>query len=123
MASSRMAREFAAEIRLQDSSDAPYRADRAGHDRERDYTRTKFLTENETNVVRMNVMWVTAQVLGHDDSNLTSMSSRRRAGSTHSPRVVSVTVESGRESVWIQTVDTTDLVRGPPNNAESAQWP
>lgn len=70
MALSRQAQEFADEIRLQDWSDAPYRADRAGHDREHDTNQgDQVLSEAETDVVRMNVMWVTAQVLGHSDPN------------------------------------------------------
>jgi hypothetical protein len=69
MALSRLAREFAAEIANHDWSDAPYRADRAGHDRARDRTTCKPLSLDETRIVRMNVMWVTAQVLGHADPN------------------------------------------------------
>ncbi|MDQ2706300.1 MAG: hypothetical protein M3Z25_01050 [Actinomycetota bacterium] len=69
MALSRLAREFAAEIANHDWSDAPYRADRAGHDRTKDHSTCEQLSLNETRVVRMNVMWVTAQVLGHADSN------------------------------------------------------
>lgn len=71
MALSRLAREFAAEIRLQDWSDAPFRADRAGHNRERDTNRgTEVLTPRQTDIVRMNVMWVAAQVLGYSDPNV-----------------------------------------------------
>lgn len=69
MALSRLAREFAAEIANHDWSDAPFRADRAGHDRARDRTQTRVLAPGETDIVRMNVMWVTAQVLGHADPN------------------------------------------------------
>lgn len=70
MALSRLAREFAAEIREQDWSDAPYRADRAGHRREYDTNRgSTVLTPAQTDIVRMNVMWVVAQVLGHADPN------------------------------------------------------
>lgn len=71
MALSRQAREIAAEIRLQDWSDAPYRADRAGHRREFDSNAsdTSQLTPLETDVLRMNVMWVAAQALGYADPN------------------------------------------------------
>lgn len=69
MTLSRLAREFAAEIANHDWSDAPYRADRAGHNRSTDNRGTDILTPLETDVVRMNVMWVTAQVLGHADPN------------------------------------------------------
>lgn len=72
MALSRLAREFAAEINNHDWSDAPYRIDRAGHKREQDSAArlTKdVLTPAETHRVKVNVMWVTAQVLGHADPN------------------------------------------------------
>ncbi|QES25789.1 hypothetical protein DEJ47_04390 [Streptomyces venezuelae] len=65
-----MARQFAAEINNHDWSDAPYRADRAGHDRFVDNRGTKLLTQQEADTVRMNVMWVTAQVLGYQDPSL-----------------------------------------------------
>ena len=68
---SRIALEFAAEIANHDWSDAPYRLDRAGHQREHDSNRgTNVLTLEETDAVRTNVMWVTAQVLLHADPNL-----------------------------------------------------
>lgn len=67
---SRLAQQFADEIRLQDWSDAPYRADRAGHNREFDTNRNAgFLEPTQTDVVRLNVMWVTAQVLAYNDPN------------------------------------------------------
>ena len=69
MALSRLAREFAAEIANHDWSDAPYRADRAGHDRTKDRTSSEQLSPGSTNCLRLNVMWVTAQVLGHADPN------------------------------------------------------
>lgn len=70
MALSRSAREFAAEILQHDWSDAPYRGDRAGHNRETDTKRSeKVLTPEQTECVRSNVMWVTAQVLWHRDPN------------------------------------------------------
>jgi hypothetical protein len=70
MALSRRAREFAAEIRLQDWSDAPYRVDRAGHDRRTDSKPSpEQLTPAETNRVRMNAVWVVAQVLAYSDPN------------------------------------------------------
>jgi hypothetical protein len=70
MALSKLAQQFAAEIRQQDWSDSPYRADRAGHSREHDTNRgSATLTVDQTDTVRMNVMWVTAQVLGYNDPN------------------------------------------------------
>ncbi len=73
MALSRLAQQFADEIRQHDWSDAPYRADRAGHNRADDTTTGRGgipqLAAAQTDTVRMNVMWVTAQVLGYNDPN------------------------------------------------------
>ena len=71
MALSRLAQAFADEIRNHDWSDAPFRADRAGHDRSRDSNSygVQQLKSNETDTVRLNVMWVTAQVLAYMDPN------------------------------------------------------
>jgi hypothetical protein len=71
MALSRIAEAFAAEISNHDWSDAPWRADRAGHDRSTDsHQGVQQLTPAETANVRLNVMWVVAQVLAHMDPNL-----------------------------------------------------
>jgi hypothetical protein len=71
MALSRLARQHAAEIKNHDWSDAPYRTDRAGHKREFDSPSKlqKQLEPRETRAIKINVMWVTAQVLGLDDPN------------------------------------------------------
>lgn len=71
MALSRLAEAFAAEIRNHDWSDAPWRADRAGHDRSTDSNRVarEPLQPHETDTVRLNAMWVTAQVLAYMDPN------------------------------------------------------
>jgi hypothetical protein len=71
MALSRLAEAFAAEIRNHDWSDAPYRADRAGHDRSKDSNSygVQQLSPSETGIVRLNAMWVTAQVLAYMDPN------------------------------------------------------
>jgi hypothetical protein len=68
---SRLAREFAAEIANHDWTDAPYRTDRAGHRRSSDSPSrlSSQLSFHESDCVRINVMWVTAQVLGHADPN------------------------------------------------------
>lgn len=68
---SRIATEFAAEIRNHDWSDAPYRVDRAGHSREHDgrHKSVEFLEPADTGRLVTNVMWVTAQVLMHSDPN------------------------------------------------------
>lgn len=68
---SRLAQEFAAEINNHDWSDAPYRIDRAGHQRGSDTNRgTQALNDGETGAVRTNVMFVVGQVLKHADPNL-----------------------------------------------------
>lgn len=72
MALSRIAAMHAAEIALMDWSDSPYRADRAGHDRNLDgrgKMSSRVLSQQETDTVRANVMWVTAQVLAYMDPN------------------------------------------------------
>ncbi|KOU62026.1 hypothetical protein ADK57_25615 [Streptomyces sp. MMG1533] len=70
MALSRLASEFAAEINNHDWSDAPYRRDRAGHNRSRDpKAPPEPLSARQTDYVQTNVMWVVAQVLGYEDPN------------------------------------------------------
>lgn len=71
MALSRLAAQFAAEIALHDWSDAPYRADRAGHRREHDSNAhlSAQLNAADTETVKVNAMWVTAQVLAYNDPN------------------------------------------------------
>ncbi|MEV1084148.1 hypothetical protein AB0I98_39075 [Streptomyces sp. NPDC050211] len=72
MALSRLAQQFAAEIRNHDWSDAPWRLDRAGHSRASD-SKSKVtdqrLDDDEARRVKTNAMWVTAQVLGYNDPN------------------------------------------------------
>ncbi|MFF5085038.1 hypothetical protein ACFY36_49040 [Actinoplanes sp. NPDC000266] len=71
MALSRLATQFAAEIAMHDWSDAPFRADRAGHRRERDSNAygTAQLDPVQTECVKVNAMWVAAQVLAYNDPN------------------------------------------------------
>lgn len=72
MALSKIAQEFAAEIRNHDWSDAPWRLDRAGHSRTGDSSSKiteRVLTDDEARRVKTNAMWVTAQVLGYNDPN------------------------------------------------------
>ncbi len=65
------AASFAAEISAHDWSDAPYRIDRAGHNRKLDRSKltSEVLTAAETEFLETNVMWVTAQVLAHQESD------------------------------------------------------
>jgi hypothetical protein len=104
MALSRRAEAFAAEIRNHDWSDAPWRADRAGHDRSKDPNRGEWqLTLHETETVRLNVMWVVAQVLGYDDPNLDEYEFAEAAGvDTRTP---SVGVRSGHIRYGLRQVD------------------
>jgi hypothetical protein len=81
MALSRLAAEFAAEIKQHDWQDAPYRTDRAGHSWERDSHRpSRVLDPGETASVRMNVVWVVAQVLGYHDPNFSVVEFVEAAG-------------------------------------------
>lgn len=84
---SKLARDFAAEISYHDWSDAPFRADRAGHRREHDGRSASafHLDATQTEKVRTNVMWVVAQVLGHHDPNLDiyRFAEARRRGHQH----------------------------------------
>jgi hypothetical protein len=71
MALSRLAQQHADEIKLHDWSDAPFRADRAGHRREHDSHShgVPQLAAAQTECVRINAVWVTAQVLSYNDPN------------------------------------------------------
>jgi hypothetical protein len=71
MALSRLAQQFADEIKLHDWSDAPFRADRAGHRRDRDSNAHNYpqLDAGQTETVKVNAMWVVAQVLSYNDPN------------------------------------------------------
>lgn len=83
MALSRLAREFADEIKHHDWSDAPWRMDRAGHQREHDSSgrrSEKVLDNRETRFVKTNVMYVVAQVLGHSDPNFNISEFARACG-------------------------------------------
>lgn len=136
MALSRLAQEFAAEIRQHDWSDAPWRRDRAGHNRDNDSDskRTEnVLTEVETQRVRMNVMWVTAQVLGYSDPNFDTYEFAEACGvSTRTSRgAKDGSIESGlrkwdgrymRPGTWefdplteVITTDTSDFYHATEN--------
>ncbi|MET4783479.1 hypothetical protein ABIB56_003499 [Glaciihabitans sp. UYNi722] len=68
---SRIAQEFADEIRNHNWSDSPWRLDRAGHDpaQDRGTLPRAPLSSEEADNVKTNVMWVTAQVLFFQDPN------------------------------------------------------
>lgn len=78
---SRLARELAAEIAQHDWSDAPFRADRAGHSRVHDTNAgPEQLTPAQTEIVRLNVIWVTGQVLAFSDPNFDIVEYAEAAG-------------------------------------------
>lgn len=66
---STIAQALADEIRTQDWSDVHSRADGARHDRATDRTAAPQLDDDETDTVRVNVMWVAAQALSDHDPN------------------------------------------------------
>ncbi|MEU6346322.1 hypothetical protein ABZ883_35845 [Streptomyces sp. NPDC046977] len=102
MALSRLASQFAAEIKQHDWSDAPYRIDRAGHNRASDSNcGDEVLSENEAQNVRTNVMWVTAQVLGYSDPNFDVYEFAEASG-------VNILTRSGRQSGHIRVGLRTD---------------
>lgn len=77
---STIAQRLADEIRAQDWSDAHSRADGARHDRQFDRTRAVQLDADETEIVRMNVIWVVGQALADDDPNFDVRSFAEEAG-------------------------------------------
>jgi hypothetical protein len=101
MALSRLAAEFAAEIKQHDWRDAPYRADRAGHNWDRDSNRpSRILNPEEAATVRLNAVWVAAQVLGHRDPNFNVVEFAEAAG------------VQGFPAGWIQAGVRTDFQTG-----------
>ena len=84
---STFAQSLADEIRAQDWSDAHNRADGARHDRQRDRTKTPMLTPDETETIRVNVMWVAAQALADHDPNFDIHAFAEAAGVDESYRL------------------------------------
>lgn len=82
MALSRIAQMHADEIRMHDWSDAHTRLDRAGHNRVDDRSTSEAFDETQTRNVRVNVMWVTAQVLAYNDPNFDVVEFASRCGIT-----------------------------------------
>jgi hypothetical protein len=68
MTLSRTARAIAAEISVQDWSDAHTRADGSRHDRKLDRTSANQLSPDEASFVKMNVVWVVGQALAETDA-------------------------------------------------------
>lgn len=112
---SRLATEFAAEIAHHDWSDAPWRLDRAGHRRETDTNRgNDVLPTNQTDNVRTNVMWVTAQVLKHLDPNLDLHEYATACGVPDSFVYRKDGSKSGAITAGIRTVDGSAYPPGEP---------
>lgn len=114
---SRRALEFAAEISSHDWSDAPYRLDRAGHQRRTD-TRSRNsdqepLTVNQTHNVLTNVVWVVAQVLKHEDPNLDLYEFAAACGVPRSITHRSNGSRSGVLSNGLRFVDDSNLAGAP----------
>lgn len=80
---STIAQRLADEIRGQDWSDAHSRADGARHDRGVDRKGGEQLDPDETEVVRMNVIWVVGQALAEDDPNFSIRAFAEAAGARH----------------------------------------
>jgi hypothetical protein len=79
---STIAERLADEIRTQDWSDAHSRADGARHDRALDRKGGEQLTQDESELVRMNVIWVVGQALAEDDPNFSVRTFAEAAGAT-----------------------------------------
>jgi hypothetical protein len=102
---STIAKRLANEIRAQDWSDAHSRADGSRHDRAIDREGGDQLDPDETEVVRMNVIWVVGQALAEDDPNFSIRDFAQAAGATNGltaltespqPRVCTTSVERVR---------------------------
>lgn len=111
MALSRIARQHAAEIRNHDWSDAPFRLDRAGHRRADDgRNRTaEQLSEADTDAVRMNVIWVTAQVLAYNDPNFDVYEFAKASGAPRSMLVRSDGQRNGSVLAGLRTTFDEDM--------------
>ena len=79
---SKIAADFAHEIASHDWSDAPFRTDRAGHQRSSDGAKRteRVLNADESERVRVNVVFVAAQVLASQDPNFDPWEFARAAG-------------------------------------------
>lgn len=114
---SRRGLEFAAEISSHDWSDAPYRLDRAGHQRRTDRrsrdSDQKPLSVEETNRVLTNVVWVVAQVLKHEDPNFDIYEFAAACGV---PRSITHRANGSRSGVLLHGLRWTDdeKVAAPP---------
>lgn len=90
---------LAEQIRNQDWSDAHTRLDGAGHNRITDKTTTAQLTPEESERVRMNVIWVVGQALADHDPNF---SIRHFAESAGASQAFLVTRDGKRKNGMIE---------------------
>lgn len=104
---SQMAQNFAAEIAGHDWSDAPFRADRAGHVRSVDGKNksAQQLTQEQTETVALNVMWVVAQQLASVDPNFNVHEFAAACGISRRYRLRSDGSASGGISAGLRTQD------------------
>ncbi|WP_125100770.1 hypothetical protein [Leucobacter chromiireducens] len=79
---STMAQRLADEIKEQDWSDAHSRLDGSRHSRTRDRKGGAQLSDEETDRIRMNVIWVTGQALADDDPNFDIRAFAEAAGAS-----------------------------------------
>ena len=108
MVLSSRAAHFAAEIAAHDWSDAPWRVDRAGHRRDADSKAPNtVLDDKETDRVRTNVMWVTAQVFAHEDPTFDVHEYAAACGVSPSMRLRSDGSPSGGITAGLRTLNTS----------------
>ncbi len=110
---SKIAQNFADEIRNHDWSDAPFRIDRAGHRRDTDGAKRtqQQLDPEQTDRVRMNVIWVVAQQLASVDPNFDPHEFADAAGGI--PRVIRRSDGSRSNAMWNGLrVDDFEIPRG-----------
>lgn len=105
---STLAQALADEIRAQDWSDVHSRADGARHDRERDKTSAETLSDDETDTVRVNVMWVVGQALSDHDPNFDIHAFAEEAGVSENYRLRKDGSPSGGIPAGIRSVPSGD---------------
>lgn len=106
MTLSPLAAHFAAEIAAHDWSDAPYRIDRAGHqrDHDRDKAGDTVLRPDQTDSVVTNVMWVVGQVLAHEQADFSIHEFAEACGVSAGIRLRSNGSPSGTVEAGLRTV-------------------
>lgn len=106
---STIAQALADEIKAQDWSDAHSRVDGARHNRELDRTQTEQLTEDQTDKVHVNVMWVVAQALSIHDPNLDVHAFAEASGVSREYRLRKDGTLSGAIPAGIRSLPSGDI--------------